>query len=200
MLMAEHYLKQTTAPAAAPISVAEAKAHMRVDVSDDDTLIGSLIETAVAQLDGYDGTLGGRAMVTQSWTISTRYALENRIYLPVAPVQSVTSISYYDGNDANQTATVSDYYLHNFEDVAWLYPKSGKSWPSVYDRPDAFRVEFVTGYGAASAVPDDIKTALLLMVAHWYANREPVLTGTISSELPFGIDHIIAKYRLGWSG
>lgn len=199
MHMAEHYLTRTAAPTDTPISVAEAKAHMRVDVSDDDTLIASLISAATTLLDGYDGRLGGRALFTQSWTISTRSALASKLYLPVVPVQSVTSISYYDANDADQSLTVSDFHVHAFDDIAWLYPKSGTVWPTVYDRPDAIRVEFVAGRAVAD-IPDDLKTALLLLVAHWYQNREGVgATVGQAAEIPFGISAIINKYRLGWA-
>lgn len=194
------YLDLVTAPADTPISLAEAKAHLRVDVSSDDDYITALIAAAVSLVDGHEGMLGGLAMFTQTWTLNVFKSQNGMVRLPMYPVQSVSGISYYDADDADQTDTVSNYYLHAFSDKAWLVPKDGFAWPSTSYRPDALRITFVAGYGVAADVPEDLKLALKFLVAHWYANREPVTLGLAPSNLPLSVETLLGRYKRGFVG
>jgi uncharacterized phiE125 gp8 family phage protein len=94
-------LEIVTAPAALPISVAEVKAQMRVEHSDDDDLIYRLITAAVAFTD-VQGALG-KAIITQTWRQWTA-ANPGEVYLLVKPVQSLTAVKYYDTSGVLQKA------------------------------------------------------------------------------------------------
>lgn len=197
--MRQQILKRVTPPAVAPVALIDTKLNLRVDHADEDTNIESLIAAATDYLEAPNGAIG-KAFITQSWALSVPCPDRDfRIHLPVTPVQSITSISYYDADDVSQTLTVGDFYLHGDEDWAYIEPKPGVTWPGVYDRLDAITVEFVAGFGdTAAAVPQTIRQCVLLMVAHWYENREPVVVGSISSALPMAVDSLISMNRKGW--
>jgi len=183
----------SSAPATNPITDDEAKSHLRVDHTDEDTHIGLLVDAVTAYVDGYSGILG-RALVTQTWTQDFNAWPCDRLRLPLAPVASITSITYYDTNNDSQTLSSANYTL--LEDsrgpaAVWAF---NANLPSVYDREDAIRVTFVAGYGAASAVPAAIKAAMLLMVADLYENREPVVIGQAVNET-MAVQRLLAPFR-----
>lgn len=181
----------TVAPTATPIGTTEAKAHLRVDHSDEDDLITALVQAATAHLDGYTGILG-RALVTQTWAQKID-DFPTVIRLPLAPVQSVTSITYYDGANASQTLDSASYHLASDAAGAYIALNEGYGWPGVYNRPDAVTVTFVAGYGAAADVPSAIKAVIKLLVGHWYEHREAA--GEPMTELPLAAASLLAPYR-----
>lgn len=184
-----------TPPAASPVSIDEARAHCRVDSDDDDAVISALIDTAVSHLDGWSGVLG-RCLIDQDWRVSLRdWPVCRVIRLPFPDVSAAT-VKYFDAANAEQTVAADVVTLLEDERGAFVRFSDGFSFPSVYDdRDDGVRVEFTAGYGAAAAdVPQSIKTAILLMVAHWYNNREASAESQ-SSEIPFGVSALIAPFR-----
>jgi len=189
-------LSRTVDPAETPISIEEAKAHLRVLVNDEDASINALIGAVTGYFDIPDGVLG-RALVTQTWSYSTAKTSRSRIVLPINPVQSIDSITYYDADNTQQTLTVSDFYLYKNNDWAYLEPKPDKNWPTTYGRVDAFTITFVCGYGGASDVPTPIKQAMLLLLAHWDINRSAT-TDVRLEELPMSVQSIVNLYRVGW--
>jgi len=182
---------RTSAPATNPVSLTEAKAQCRVDHSDDDTLIGLLISTATAHLDGYAGVLG-RALVSQTWRQDLE-AFSDPVRLALGPVASISSVTYYDADNAIQTLAGTVYGLFADEFGAYVALKPDQTFPSVYSRRDAISVTYVAGV-ADSDVPAPIKHAILLMVGHWYANREAVSEGQMH-ELPMAVEALIRPYR-----
>ncbi|WP_310419720.1 head-tail connector protein [Mycoplana sp. BE70] len=180
---------RTSAPASTPVSLVEAKASLRVDFSDDDDLITSLIAAAVNHFDGWSGTLG-RALVTQSWRQD--FGRLGVMRLPVGPVASIAKIEYFDGDNVVQTVADTVYTLRTDAVGSYVDLAPDQAWPTTHTRPDAVSVTYVAGTAAAD-VPAAIKTALLLMVGHFYANREAV--GEARSELPFGVHALVAPYR-----
>jgi len=170
MLSPQYALVRVTAPTVSPISLAEAKAQMRVEGSDDDTIIQRLIDAAISFVD-VQGALG-RAMITQTWG---QWLSPNpgTVLLMLGPVQSVSAIKYYDTDGALQTATLADFDVFGTPNRITVAPKSGKAWPTTQIRDDAIKIEYVVGYGPASAnVPQTVRHALMMLVAHWYENRE----------------------------
>lgn len=190
------FLTRITAPSETPISLAEVKAQIRVDHADEDTYITSLINAATGFVDGL-GALG-RAMVTQGWS-QAEYNPPEKICLRILPAQSLDAVKYYDDANALQTATLADFELVADSDVAYVRPIIGKSWPSTYDRPDGLIVEYTSGHGAAADVPATIKHAMLMLVAHWYQNRETVVFGTPNT-IPYGFSDMLTIERGGWYG
>lgn len=185
-----------TAPAAEPITTTEAKSHLRVDSSDDDTYIGTLITAARQWIERTHGL----ALVNTTYDGSLdAFPVDGVIVFPKYPLSSVTSITYHD--DDLTTSTVfssSNYQVDAAKRPPRIVLKNGSSWPS-----DSLRlssgvvVRFVAGYGAAgSAVPEDIKNALKLLVGSMYAFREPEVSGTIVSKVGFAVDSLLAPHRL----
>lgn len=188
---------RTSAPSTAPVSVADAKAHCDVTYSDDDDLFTALIEAATAHLDGWTGILG-RCLVTQSWQVSFYdWPASGDIRLPFPDVSAITSVKYYDTDNAEQTVSSSLYELIEDERGAIVRFLDSFTSPSVYDdRTDAVNIVFVAGYGAASAVPGAITTAIKMMVANWYETREAT-TPQQMTEVPMGAQMLLAPYRRG---
>jgi len=197
-LSLQHRVQRVTAPTEQPVTVADAKRHLRVEHSADDLLIQRLIETAVAFVD-VKGALG-KAMITQTW--SEWFAPNpSEIILSLGPVQSVSSISYYDTDNALQTATLSNFYVLGPSTRTVIKPKSGYTWPTTFTRDDAIKVQYVIGYGDSfTDVPSTVRHAILMLVSHYYENRENELIGTISKTIPFGFEALIDSERSSFYG
>lgn len=197
MLSPQFSLVRVSAPAALPISVAEAKAQMRVEGNDDDTIIERLVNAAVAFVD-VQGVLG-RAMITQTWG---EWLAPNpsTVMLSLGPVQSVSAIKYYDVDGVLQTATLADFNVFGTPNRITITPKTGKAWPTTQTRDDAIKIEYVIGYGnAASDVPQTVRHALLMLVAHWYENRETTQEKQMQ-DLPYGFMEMMNIERNSWYG
>lgn len=196
--MRQQILKRTTPPSVKPVTLTDAKLDLRVDHADEDALIESLISAATDYLEADKGAIN-KAFITQSWTLSVKCPdRDYRIWLPVTPVQSITSIKYFDADNVEQTLTVSDFYFHGDEDWAYIEPKQGVNWPSVYDRLDAIAVEFAAGFGDAETdVPETIRQCIRLLVAHWYTHRSAASEASVE-ELPLAVQSLISVNRKGW--
>lgn len=170
-------LSLVVAPTVEPVSLAEARAHLRLDNTDDDGILAGYILAARRFAEGY---IRG-AIVTQTWdyTINERWPLmrlecgyyRHRIELPLHPVQSVTSISYVDDNGVTQSLSGSMYTAHLLGSVPYIDQAYNQSWPSVRAVSDAITVRFVAGY-LPEKVPDEIRAAILLHVESLYDRCE----------------------------
>lgn len=182
-------LVQTVAPASEPVTLAEAKAWLRLEIPDDDDLVAALI-TAARE---YAETVTGRALVSQTWrlTLDAFPADGGGIILPLPPLQSVSSVVYVDGNGDSQTLATTEYAVDTQRQPGWIVPAYGKIWPVTRGQANAVQITFVAGYGTASAVPVAIKTAIKLLLANWYENREMVGQGSP------GADALLAAF---WAG
>ena len=153
---------RTVAPESTPVSLAEVKEHCRVDGTDSDPVLTALLNAAVSHLDGWTGILG-RALVTQTWR-QDFCGFTGQLRLPLWPVASVTSVSYYDADNALVAALSSDVWVLRHDSLgAYVELKPDQSWPSSYSRPDAVSVTFVAGTDAAS-VPAALKVAIIFRV------------------------------------
>jgi uncharacterized phiE125 gp8 family phage protein len=183
----------STAATSTPVTYEEVVNHLRVDADDEEELVRGLIDAATAYFDGYYGVIG-RALVTQTW-VQKYDGWDAKMYLPVYPVASVTSVVYANTSGGSTTVTSTDYALYTDDcgdyvefDQAYSYPTvSTESGPKV-------TITYVAGT-AVSAVPAAIKQAMLLLIGHWFAQRETVNVGNISGELAFTTNALIAPYR-----
>lgn len=155
---------RTVAPTESPVSLDEAKTHLRVDAADDDTLILGLIDAAVAELDGYGGLLG-KALVTQTWAQAFD-GFASRLRLPLAAV-SVSSVTYLNASDAAQTLPADQYALERDHIGSYLAPAPGVAWPSAR----RVTVTFVCG-SAPADIDARFKARILLRISDLYHNRE----------------------------
>lgn len=182
------------APSVEPITLTEAKLHLRVDVADDDAFILSLITAARQWCEGFQC----RAYITQTWQLwLDNWPEGGEIRIPKPPLQSVSSIKYYGADGAEYVMPSADYLVDTKSEPGRVVLGYGKSWPSITLRPvGAIVIEFVAGYGTASSVPEKVKQAIKLLVGHWYAYRETVLTGSISKELEFTVSALLWQERV----
>ncbi len=181
-----------------PVTLAQAKAQLQIDnaTTDWDDLMTGLIAAAVSHIDGWNGSLS-RCLIEQTWT-QTYAEFDSELELPFPDVSAVV-VQYYDASDALQTMDADSYSLVQTMIGSVIALSSAVSTPSVSAaRADPVIITMTVGYGAAEDVPAAIKQAILLMVGHWFANREAVNVGNIVSELPFGATALLAPYR--WVG
>lgn len=184
------------APTVDLITLEEARAHVRRDDNDDDSYIESLIAVVMSHLDGASGGILGRALLSQTWIeTADGFPVGDEFRFILAPVISVSSVKYYDADNVLQTFAAENYSVHNGREYSYLKLANTASWPSTYERDDALSITASFGYGAtASEVPAVIKHAAKMLLGHWYENREAVLVGTVSSELPAGIMKLLRPY------
>ena len=154
-------LSRTSAPATEPVTLAEAKAHLGVTISDDDARIQALIKAAREWVE----STTGRALITQTWVAKLdTFPAGDILKLPKPPIQSITSVGYVDTNGDDQTFT--GYTLDSIGERIFL--KYGEDWPTTQDTENAVTITYVTGYGAAAGVPESIKQAIKLQVEMHY--------------------------------
>lgn len=185
-----------TAPADEPLTVAEAKAHLRVDSAADDALIQRLIGAARRKVEAEVG----RALITQTLelTLDTWPGGGAPVVIPQPPVSSVTSVKYVDPAGVLQTWSSAQYQVNLARAPAHLRPAYGYCWPTIRCQMAAIQVRYVAGYGAASAdVPEDIRAAMLMIIGHLYEHREDVADFQVYS-VPKAADWLLANYRVGW--
>jgi len=180
-----------TAPASTPITLAEAKAFLRVDsdYDDDDTYITSLISVATQVVEQYTR----RRLITQTYII---YYDEFPPYidLQIGEVASVVEIRYYDENNDLQRLPTNQYDVDTRVRPGRIYQSNTGDFPNTYERPNAIEVEFIVG-GSASDVPAPIVQAIYIIVGRYYENRQDVVMGTQVNELPLMVEYLLTPYR-----
>jgi uncharacterized phiE125 gp8 family phage protein len=201
-------LQLLTPPAEEPVSLGEAKLHLRVDVSEDDLLISALISAARQAAE----TLTGRQLVTARWRLvldafpgpsltsvpagRTFTLPAHAILVPKSPVRSIVAVDYLDMNAVLQSMPAIDYATDFACEPARITPVFGKSWPVTLPQIGAVSVTFDVGYGGAGDVPQGLKRWILLRVGTLYQNREePIASRGRVDPLPF-IDGLLDPYRM----
>lgn len=188
-----------TAPTIEPITLVEAKAQCRIETPDDDGLIDALIKAARE----YVESATHRALLRQTWDWKLDAfpsGSDTRLVLPLPPVSSVTSVTYVDTAGATQTWDSSDYRTSlpagPQAGPGTIEPAYGEVYPSTRDLSDAVVVRVVCGYGTtADTVPSSLRSAIKLLVAHWFARREPINIGNLVSPIPLTIDSLLWPYK-----
>lgn len=197
-----------TPPEILPVSLAEAKAALRVDDDASDPLITGMIRAATAHLDGWTGILG-QCLVEQEWRQDFD-CFSRRLKLPLGPVIEITGVTWRDAAEVETTVDEASYALRVDSGGRWQVRFADAfSLSSSLAEDAGLSVTFVAGYAnipevpadgdtpavpAQSTVPDDLKTAILLHVAHLYENREAVNIGNITTLMPLGYDALVRKY------
>ncbi|MBA0014141.1 MAG: phage head-tail connector protein [Nitrosospira sp.] len=186
-------LQLITPPAEEPVSIIDAKLHLRVDFNEDDTLIASLISASRQAAE----TLTGCQFVTGRWKLVLDGFPRCVIALPKCPVQSVLTINYLDMNAVLQTMPASTYTVDTACEPARITPVFGQFWPLALPQIGAVTVTFDAGYGAPSDVPEGIKSWIKLRVGSLYAYREEVAvtSGGRIETLPF-MDGLLDPYKV----
>lgn len=179
------------APTEEPLSLADAKLHLRVTGSSEDALITSLIVTARERCE----ELSMQSLVTRTYDYYLHtWPARNAIALPMPPILSLVSLTYTTDTGATGTVPVESYYLA----PQWerIVLQRGASWPTASLREyDAIKIRYTAGYGAASAVPSWAKHAMRLLIAHWFVNREEVTMGSVGHRIPEAAMSILMANR-----
>lgn len=183
----------TSGPAVEPVTVSEAKAHLRVDGATEDVLIGSLIVTSRLHVEAALGL----ALIHQGWRMTRDIWPErgDSVRFPLRPIASVTSVTVYDAAGTPTVVPPESYLL----DGHALKPRliaNGNGWPAPGRKANGIEIEFQAGIGAtADAVPAPIRQAVLLLVAHWYEHRDPLEAGQASAAIPPAVSDLLKPYR-----
>lgn len=159
-------LKLVTSPAEEPVSLQEARAHLRLESGEDDYLT-NLIAAARRHCESFQG----RAYVTQTWDLYLNAFPAGCIQVPLPPLQSVIFIKYKDSSGVLQTLDLSGYIVDPYSEPGLIFYSYGNSWPDTYPEANSVQIQFVAGYGSASDVPPEVKQAILLKLADLYEHR-----------------------------
>jgi uncharacterized phiE125 gp8 family phage protein len=182
-----------TPPAIEPLTLAEAKAQCRVDIDEDNALLATLISVARDTCE----RIAWRAFLTQTIELwLDAWPASNSIALPRPPLQSVTKVEYYDTADAKSTLAGTVYSVDAISEPGRLWLKHDQAWPTTALREhNAVCVTYVAGWTNPVDVPQSVRQAMLLLIGHWYENRESVLVGTVSKPIEFGVMALLGVNR-----
>jgi uncharacterized phiE125 gp8 family phage protein len=183
----------TAGPAVEPITLTEAKTHVRVDGTAEDTLVASLIVTSRLHVEAGIGL----ALVTQSWSyFLDRWPPGPVLELPLRPVQTIDAVRLYDESAVATTVPPETYLLDGESAPARLVRQGALAWPRPGRVANGIEVAFTAGFGAAAAaVPGPIRQAILLLVAHWYEHRSPLEIGAAAEPVPGMVAELLGPYR-----
>ncbi len=180
-------------PAIEPVTLAEAKAFLRVDAEAEDGLITTLISAARLHVEGTTA----RALIAQSWRLVLDcWPADRVVSLPVGPVISLTAVTAYDSEGDPHDIPLAQFLAETEVAPARLMlPLSVAGMPPLRER-QGIEVDYAAGYGAdREDVPVDLRQALLVLVAYWFEHRDAVIMAGSGSVVPSGFDRMVAPYK-----
>lgn len=172
-----------------PVTTAEAKLYARVDIADDDTLIASLVTAARVMAESFCR----RDFIDRTYTwFLDDFPYSQTLNLPRSPVSAINYIKYYDTDAVLQTlaSSVYSYGQHSIPQQIWL--AADQTWPNL-DGDTRYPVH--VNFSTVVTVPETINTAIKMLVAHWYENREAVVVGSGTNPLPLAVEHLLWSER-----
>ena len=187
---------QTSAPAAFPVTLQEAKDHCSVTSNDLNADFTRKIGAATRFIERETN----RQLVTASWTltlpgfpaIGDRMAPDGSIRLYRSPAQSITSIYYLNTSGVSTLLSSSVYLLDKSDNDPRIKLASDQEWPDALEQANAVTIIYVAGYGAYTAVPEDYKEAILRVVESLFRFRSDEVTGTIVNNVALDVQRILA--------
>jgi len=151
-----------------PVRVPEVREHSRIDIQDEDPYLSTRITAARVAAEAFTRSV----FITQTWDDSFD-SFGGGLVLAKQPVQSITSVTYTDGDGDTQTLSTDVYELGELHGCGVVRLKYNQVWPSdARSHPDSITVRYVAGYGLATSVPQPIKSAIELYVSHYNEARE----------------------------
>jgi len=218
-------LTRETQPSVEPVSLAEAKLHLRIDSENDDTLIQSLISSArqwaedycdrtfvltrwAMRADSFYGQVGSPAQFglrADGSNIEGRQGVVPNmdVELPRPPMSSVAGFTDVDvtytpiASGTTATLTSAEYRVDSNQTPGAIRPLYGRTWPSHLMDQNSVTVRWWAGYGAdGKSVPPQVKSAILMIVSHLWSHRDAAQE-TALSEIPFGVKAMLDTVRWG---
>lgn len=210
-------LKLVTAPNEEPVSLAEIKEFLRIDGSDEDSLLSSFIKAATRRAEKFTG----RVFITQTWDLwldefpykkmymgtgayhdgvieaPISISLEAKRFIEIGkpPLQSVTYLKTFNESDSEETFSSDNYFVDSESEPGRVSLRQSSQWPSrILRSVNGIQIRFVAGYGSASAVPEDIKTAIKMIALFLYENRG--CSDDSSNKMPFGASELLQPYQI----
>lgn len=180
-------LTNTTAKFAEAVKLDDAKDHLRVLHCDEDMYIKSLIQSARGIAENFIDS----AIVTQTYRL-TLDCFSGDIELPVNPVLSVESVKYFDPDAVETTMAASAYFVQKGTYRSVLKPAYGTTWPDTDDGFDKVTVDFTVGW---NTIPEDIKSAIKLIIHELYWHRANSVEGVTVASVPLSAESILRPYR-----
>lgn len=178
-----------TPPAVEPISLAEAKAHLRVSHADEDQLIGTLINSAGRIVEARSGLL----LIQQTWKCYLDGWPEAGIIgLPLSPVSAIADLAVYGEDNIAAVIDPAHYFADTASRPARLVMRGSRAWARPGRVANGIAITLTVGFGVASAaVPAPLRQAILVLIAHWYEHRGNANPPAI----PLTFASLIAPYR-----
>lgn len=158
-----------TPPAIEPVTVADVKLALHIDGTTEDTLITSWIKTGRELAEGFLR----RALITQTVEVTLDDFPCVPVLLPRSPVQSITSVTYYDTDNVSATVDLNSLIIDTSCEPARIDLGFGEVWPAAILRPmSGVKIRYVSGYGdTADDVPAIIKDAIMLYCGYRNESR-----------------------------
>lgn len=183
-------LFRTVEPAAEPVTLVEAKAHLRVSHSSEDALIGALVKAARDEVE----KSAGLALIDQSWRLALdRPPAGGTALLLRHPVKAVLSVTVFDADGGASLVDPADYALDTLSRPARLH---FQTMPSPTRAMNGIEIDFTAGFGEAGTdVPDLLKRAIMVLTAHWYEFRGVYDAADQPVSYPLGYERMIAAYK-----
>lgn len=183
--------KLITPPSVEPVSLSEAKAHLRFTSNAEDVLISQRI----SMIRQYCEDQTQISLMPQTWElVSDGFSCE--MFLSHPPVQNITSIKYLDISGVEQTIPSSDYVLDNINDLrARVVPAPGNGWPATGHGVNVVRIRYVAGYQDENAVPGPLKLYILSHLGHWFVNRSASSIGNTVYRMEY-VDSLLDQYKV----
>ncbi len=181
-------------PVASPVTIEDARLHLDLDDNYYDSQLDILIDVARRRIEQDTR----RSLITQTHVLSMDTFPSNGIIeLPTAPVQSVTSVTYVDTNDATQTLSASTYSVDSNNTPSRIVINDDESFPTVRAHYDDIKVTYVSGYGSTVASVDPVaKFAILMLVSHLFNSPSVTAHGSVNI-VPVGYESLIDSLKWG---
>ena len=176
-------------PAQEPVSLAEARAFLRVDDTAEDGLIGTLIGAARLHVEG----VTGQALLAQSWRlVLDAWPDSGTVRLPVTPFRTLSVINVIDEAGVGHPLALAQFLT---QPDRLVLPATVAGMPAQRQRL-GIEIDYVAGFAATPAeVPADLKTALLVLVGYWFEHRDAVIVAGSGAVVPSGFDHLVARHK-----
>ncbi|MEJ1157997.1 head-tail connector protein [Prosthecomicrobium sp. N25] len=180
-----------TPPAAEPVTLAEAKAHLRVDVADDDAAIAALVAAARRHVE----SLTGLKLIDQVWRLyRDGWPADGLVPIPLFPVSAIGPVVVYDAAGTPATLAPAAYRLDTRSRPPRLRLEAGAAGPGI--GLNGIEIDVTAGFGAsAAAVPAGLRQAVLMLTARWYEDRDGAALGVVAPEAADRLSDLLAPFR-----